>query len=76
MRDVWFSKRNRPTTEELAPRDDIDEAVAIREEARTGLVDLRKQAPAVRMMTDILINRAGKNHYIELLYQHVPGANS
>jgi len=73
---VLFSKKNRPTAEDLAPRDDIDEALAIREETQAKLSDIRKQAPAVRKMTDILINRAGKNHYIELLYQHVPGANS
>lgn len=51
---------------------DIDEAVAIREETRAQLDDLRQQAPLVQRMTDVLIDRQGKNHYIELLYQHVP----
>jgi len=41
-------------------------------EAVTGLIDLRRQAPSVRRMTDVLIDRQGRNHYIELLYQHVP----
>lgn len=75
MRTVWFSKKNRPTAEDLAPRNDIDEAVAIREETRSGLVDIRKQAPLVQKMTDILIDRTGHNHYMDTLYKHVPGAH-
>ena len=72
MRDVWFNKKSRPTAEELAPRHDIDEAIAVREETRTDLVDVRGQAPLVRKMTAVLIDREGKNHYMETLYNYVP----
>ena len=68
---MW-RKRTRPAPEDLVIPNDIDEAVAIREEARAQLDDLQQQAPLVQRMTDVLIDRQGKNHYIELLYQHVP----
>lgn len=44
----------------------------MRKEAEAQLVALRRQAPLVQRMTDVLIDRQGKNHYIELLYQHLP----
>lgn len=68
---MW-RKRTRPTPEELSVPDDIHEAVAIREETRVALDEARQQAPLVRRLTDGLIDRQGKNHYIELLYQHIP----
>ncbi len=68
---MW-RKRTRPTIEDLIIPDDIGEAVAIREETQTELVKLRRQAPVVQRMTDVLIDRQGKNHYIELLYHHIP----
>ena len=68
---MW-RKRTHPAPEQLVVPDDIDEAVAIREETRATLDDVREQAPLVQRMTDALIDRQGKNHYIELLYQHVP----
>ena len=68
---MW-GKRPRPSPEQLIIPDDIGEARAIREETRTELSMVRKQAPRVQRMTDVLINRQGKNHYIETLYSHVP----
>lgn len=68
---MW-RKRTRPAPEELVIPDDIGEAVAMRKEAEAQLVALRRQAPLVQRMTDVLIDRQGKNHYIELLYQHLP----
>ena len=68
---MW-RKRTRPAPEELVTPDDIGEAVAMREQTLEQLSEVRRQAPLVRMLTDGLIDRQGKNHYIELLYQHVP----
>ena len=68
---MW-RKRSRPAPEDLAVRDDLDQARAIRQEAQSGLIDLRKQEPFVQRLAGGMINRQGKNHYMELLYQHVP----
>ena len=68
---MW-RKRARPAPEELVTPDDIAEAVAMREETLEQLSAVRRQEPLVRRLTDGLIDRQGKNHYIELLYQHVP----
>ena len=68
---MW-RKRTRPAPEDLVIPDDIGEAVAAREETHEQLAALRKQAPFIRMMTDAMIDRSGKNHYMETLYQHVP----
>lgn len=59
------------TPREVVP-DDIAQARAIRRETNAELYEARQQAPIVRRLTDGLIDRQGKNHYIELLYQHVP----
>ena len=72
---MW-RKRNRPAPEQLIVPDDTAEAVVIREEAKAKLATIKEQAPLVRKMTDVMINRQGKNHYIELLYQHVPRGNA
>lgn len=72
---MW-TRRNRPTAEELSPRDDIAEARAIREEARTGLIDVQEQDGLVQRISNVLIDRHGKNHYMELLYTHIPGSAS
>lgn len=71
MVEVW-RKRTRPAPEDLVIPDDVAEAKQIRQETQQDLRQLRRQAPFVRVMTDVLIDRQGKNHYIELLYQHVP----
>lgn len=71
MGQVW-RKRTRPSPEELVIPDDIHLAQKIRQQTQDDLRVLRRQAPLVRVMTDALIDRQGKNHYIELLYQHVP----
>lgn len=71
MGTVW-RKRTPPAPENLTVPDDISEARAMREDALSGLIEARKQAPLVRWMTDVLIDREGKNHYMETLYQHVP----
>lgn len=44
----------------------------MREAATSDIRALKHQAPLVDRMTGVLIDRQGKNHYIELLYQHVP----
>lgn len=66
--------RKRPAPEDLTQRDDVHEAVAIREETRVEMLAVRRQAPLVRLLTDALIDRHGRNHYMETLYQHVKGA--
>lgn len=71
MASVW-GKMRRPAPELLEPRDDIDEARAIREEAITDMIDIRMQAPFVRKITNVMIDRQGRNHYIETLYEHLP----
>lgn len=72
---MW-RRKSRPAPEELVIPDDLHEARKIREETRTGLIKVQRQDNLVQRMTDGLIDRQGKNHYIELLYQHVPGAIS
>lgn len=68
---MW-RKRTRPEPCDLVIPDDVGEAVAIREEAQQELRVLKRQEPFVRRLTTGLIDRQGKNHYIELLYEHVP----
>lgn len=68
---MWGKKR-RPAPEQLAPRDDIDEARSVREEVKTDLINLHGQSRFVDSMTNALIDRQGRNHYIELLYEHIP----
>lgn len=72
---MW-RKRTRPTPEELEIPDDLDEARALRQEAQTGLIEVHLQAPLVRYLTSTLIDREGKNHYMETLYQYVPRGTS
>lgn len=67
---MW-RKRPRPSPEDLVIPDDTDLAVSVREDARRELRKMLRQEPAIRKMTDIIIDRQGRNHYIELLYQHV-----
>lgn len=69
---MW-KKRSRPTPEEIAPRDDIDEARSILAETKTGLNDVKRQWGFVDKITSGMIDRQGRNHYMELLYEHVPG---
>lgn len=68
---MW-GKRTRPEPEDLAPRDDIQEAREIRVETAVDLCAVRQQAPFVRRISEGLIDRQGKNHYIELLYKRLP----
>lgn len=68
---MW-GKRKRPAPDQLAPRDDIAEARNLRAAVRTDLIELQNQMGLVRKMTDTLIDRQGRNHYIELLYEHIP----
>lgn len=68
---MW-GKRKRPAPELVEPRDDIAEARAIREEARTDMIDVQKQEPLVRKITEAVIDRQGRNHYIETLYEYLP----
>lgn len=66
---MW-AKRTRP--EDLIIPDDIHEARAIRADADAELHEVHQQAPFVRRISAGLIDRQGKNHYIELLYQRLP----
>ena len=68
---MW-RKRTRPAPEDLVIPDDIHEAREIREETNAALHAVRRQAPIVRLISEGLIDRQGKNHYIELLYQRLP----
>ena len=68
---MW-RKRPRPTPEQLEIPDDLDEARALRKEAQTGLIEVHRQAGLVHYLTSTLIDREGKNHYMETLYQYVP----
>lgn len=69
-------KKSQTVPESTVVPDDIDEAIAVRNQTNTDLINLRRQAPAVQRMADALIDRQGKNHYIELLYRHIPGGTS
>lgn len=68
---MW-RKRTRPEVDLPPVPDDITEAQKLRAQATAQLKAVQRQAPMVQRMTDVLIDRQGKNHYIELLYQHVP----
>lgn len=70
---MW-RKRPRPTPEELAPRDDLDQARQELAKVRSGIIDLRAQEGFVERISNIMIDRQGNNHYMELLYTHVPGS--
>jgi hypothetical protein len=72
---VW-KRRSRPAPEDLVQRDDIAEARAAREDAVTGLIKLREQEGLVQKISNVLIDRQGHNHYMELLYTHIPGSAS
>lgn len=72
---MWF-KKNRPAPEAVLPRDDIEEARAARAEAQSGLIKVREQESFVRAISNIMIDRQGRNHYMELLYTHIPGGAS
>lgn len=65
-------KRNRPAPEDLIIPDDIAEAQQIRAATRADLAALRRKAPALERLANVIIDRQGRNGYIELLYQHAP----
>lgn len=65
-------KRTRPTPDELAIPDDIAEAREVRAETTAAMADLHAKAPMLERLANVMINRQGKNHYIELLYHHAP----
>ena len=65
---MWGKKRT------LAVPDDVDEARAIRVQTTAELRTVRGQTPFIQRMADGLIDRRGRNHYIELLYKHAGGA--
>lgn len=68
---MW-RKRTRPSPEDLVIPDDIHEAREIRADATAELRQVRQQGPLVQRISAGLIDRQGKNHYIELLYQRLP----
>ena len=68
---MW-RKKTRPTPEEIAVPDDVDEALEVRAATRQDLAELRAKAPLIDFLADRIIDRQGKNHYIELLYRHAP----
>ncbi len=58
---TWW-KRNKSA--EPIP-DDIDQARAMRREATAEYAKLRAQAPAVKRMTQSILNRGVRNHFGE-----------
>ena len=68
---MW-RKAKRPAPEELVVPDDIDEARELREANRADLAELQSKVPIINLLADRIIDRQGKNHYIELLYWHAP----
>lgn len=58
--------------ERVVVPDDIAEARQVRAETRADLARLRRTAPLIDRLAGRIIDRQGKNHYIELLYQHAP----
>lgn len=68
---MW-PKKPRPAPELLEQRDDVEEARALREQTLTERIYLRKQAPVVEKIANVMIDRQGRNHYIETLYEHLP----
>jgi len=53
-------------------RDDIHEARALQEQATGELAVIRQNETFFSRLTEPLIDRQGKNHYIETLYHHYP----
>lgn len=70
---MWFSK-NRPSPEAVTPRDDSHEAAAALAQTESGLIRVREQENLVERISSVMINRQGRNHYMELLYEHIPGS--
>lgn len=70
---MWH-KRPRPSPEELAPRDDIDQARAELAKAHSGIIQLKEQEGFVQRISNVMIDRQGRNHYMDLLYSHIPGS--
>lgn len=68
---MW-RRRTRPDPDDLVPRDDIAQAREIRSETTAELRAVRQQAQFVQRISEGLIDRQGKNHYIELLYRRLP----
>lgn len=71
---MWF-KKSRPSPEDVAPRDDIDEARAVKAEVSSGIIKVREQEGFVQRISNVMIDRQGRNHYMELLYSHAPGSS-
>lgn len=72
---MWFNK-NRPPADLVTPRNDADEARASIEQTESGLVKVREQESFVQRISKVMIDRQGRNHYMELLYEHIPGSAS
>lgn len=71
---MW-SKKSRPSPEAVTPRDDLHEARAAREEVASGIIKVRQQENFVQRISNVMIDRQGRNHYMELLYSHAPGSS-
>lgn len=54
---MWLNKHRTPVL------DDIEEARALRDDANTDLITLKRQAPYVARMTARLIARREQNHF-------------
>lgn len=65
-------RKTRPTPEQLAVRNDVHEAREAQSAATGELEALRAAKPFLAKLTAPIIDRQGKNHYIETLYQHYP----
>lgn len=65
-------KKNRPTLEQLHIPDDISEAHSVRAATQLDRRRLASQAPLMDRLAEVMIDRQGRNHYIELLYSYSP----
>jgi hypothetical protein len=62
----------KPTADQLAPREDIEEALAMQATAEIQLIKLNKKAKVFARLTAPIIDRQGQNHYIQTLFHHYP----
>ncbi len=58
---MWGKKKQEPARPDVV--DDIAEARAMREEAEAELIELKRQAPLVRSLTQSLNRRGLRNHF-------------
>jgi hypothetical protein len=70
-----LGKRKHPKAEIAAAAEDIAEARRERAATHRDLEQLNRTAPLIHRLAGLIIDRQGKNHYIELLYHHTREAS-